>query len=191
MRRRAPGRVALLAALSLAFADGAAADPCGTAPIRAVAGAVAVWSPLVRGGLAARDGTIRLAAIALAGQLRSEADQAAGWGLSTIPDAIRRDLDGRVPDDVMDAARWRVGPARSVLLRLLFGPGDAIAVALGETIVFRDVARAADTPLWAHELEHVAQHRRLGPLGFAEAYVRCPGRMEAEARAAARRVAGN
>ena len=183
MRRRA---AAVLAATLLA--GPAAAGPCGTDGAWRAAGRIAAFAPVLDAGLRARESLLSLSAVALAGQLRAEAETARRWGLSETPAFVREDLGDRVPAPVLDAVRWRAGPGGSVLLRLLFGPGDAIAVTLGETVVFRDTGEAADPALWAHELEHVAQYRRLGAMGFARAYVRCPGVMEAEARAAARRA---
>jgi hypothetical protein len=54
-------------------------------------------------------------------------------------------------------------------------------VSLGDVIVFRDAALAADPVIWAHELAHVQQYDRWGTLQFAKRYVRDHHAVELEA----------
>ena len=61
--------------------------------------------------------------------------------------------------------------------------GDIDAVALSDTILFRDEKTArADTKLWAHELTNVRQYERWGIEGFAARYVKDFAAIEKEAR---------
>ena len=63
----------------------------------------------------------------------------------------------------------------------LFHLLNARAVSLGDVIVFRDAALAADPVIWAHELAHVQQYDRWGTLQFAKRYVRDHHAVELEA----------
>lgn len=64
------------------------------------------------------------------------------------------------------------------------------AVTLGSVIVFKTQGASKNRSLFAHELQHVDQFRKLGIGGFARRYAEDPGSIEAEARATARLVTG-
>jgi len=81
---------------------------------------------------------------------------------------------------------WRerlVVPAARLfaLPHMLLGNSVVQAVTLGDVILFRDTRLAADPLLWAHELTHVEQYRRLGVEGFALRYVQQAWVLEQEA----------
>jgi hypothetical protein len=74
---------------------------------------------------------------------------------------------------------------------VLLGNGVVQAVTLGDVSLFRDPRLAADPQLWAHELTHIEQYRRLGVEGFATRYVEQAGVLEQEAITKANRIKGH
>ncbi|MBU2136882.1 MAG: DUF4157 domain-containing protein, partial [Alphaproteobacteria bacterium] len=66
----------------------------------------------------------------------------------------------------------------SILARWYYEEG---AVTLQDVIVFSDAAVARNVWLWAHELAHMEQYRRLGAQGFAARYAADWRALEAEA----------
>jgi len=106
-----------------------------------------------------------------------------------IPDVIRRELQGLVPDAVLAAARYQVGSGDTLNLgHVAMNYGNLLdgrvvqAITLVDVILFRNEADArANVPLWLHELTHVRQFMDWGVRGFAEHYVAAPQDVEAEA----------
>jgi hypothetical protein len=95
-------------------------------------------------------------------------------GASSIPSAIREQLQSYFAAQTLDAVRYRVGDDIPANLShgLLQNP-DVSAVTLVDLIVFRNAGDAQhNTALWAHELTHVEQYRELGIDGFTQLYVR-------------------
>ena len=95
-------------------------------------------------------------------------------GATPIPDAIRSQLAGIVPDQVLNDVRWnsldknRIDLAN---LTLLHNNGIA-AVTVGNIIVFDRLEDAATNwYLWSHELFHTVQYANLGIEGFAHSYI--------------------
>lgn len=129
----------------------------------------------------------RGAAPTLAAWIEASRRQAIAEGVTPMPPAIRRRLAGYFPSEVLDRVRYRVGLEQGLALpAAAFEYGHAIAMTLGDVIVFRDAHRAAnDASLWAHELQHVLQFRHWGTARFAELYLADWERIEAEARTAA------
>lgn len=127
------------------------------------------------------------AAPTLATWIKVSRDQAVADGVKPIPVSVKRRLAGYFPDDVLDRVRYRVGLARAATLpAAAFDFGDAIAMTLGDVIVFRDAHRAeTDASLWAHELQHMLQFDSWGIPRFAETYLADWQSVESEARAAA------
>lgn len=58
---------------------------------------------------------------------------------------------------------------------------DEAAVTLDDVLVFSSESASQNVWLWAHELGHVEQYRRLGIEGFAARYVSDWRRLESEA----------
>ena len=109
-------------------------------------------------------------------------EQALEDGTQSVRPAIKGRLVGYFPEALLDRVRYRIGwgdgwGTPSSLFRLL----NARAVSLGDVIVFRDAALAADPVIWAHELAHVQQYDRWGTLEFAKRYVRDHHAVELEA----------
>jgi hypothetical protein len=105
-------------------------------------------------------------------------------GVKPVPAQIKRALLGFFPDHILRKARYFSGQSDTISIPgLNLAYGDAEAVALVDTILFRDDIRAReDAKLWAHELTHVLQYERWGVEGFAARYVRDYQSVEREAR---------
>jgi|APTNR8051073442_1049403.scaffolds.fasta_scaffold10978_3 hypothetical protein len=103
-------------------------------------------------------------------------------GTRPIPPEIRAQLIGFVSPSLMDRVRYRIGwPEHRALSGGVFRRLRIRAVALGDVLVFRDPAIAADAAIWVHELVHVRQYERWGTAGFARRYLRETDDVEAEA----------
>jgi hypothetical protein len=106
-----------------------------------------------------------------------------------IPEVIRQELQGLVPEAVLNAARYQVGYGDTLNLgHVAMNYGNLLdgrtvqAITLIDVILFRNEADArANVPLWLHELTHVRQFMDWGVRGFAERYVATPDEVEAEA----------
>jgi hypothetical protein len=128
---------------------------------------------------------------ALAALIEDARRQAIADGVSAIPPGIYRSLLGFFPADPLQKARFAMGRTDTLdLPSLTFTYGDAIAMTLGEVIIFRSERDAkTDTTLWAHEMTHVMQYQRWGIEGFADRYVRDSAAVEREAIDNAKRFA--
>jgi hypothetical protein len=92
---------------------------------------------------------------------------------------------------VLERARYATDwdtAAAGLLPHVLLGNGVVQAVTLGDVILFRDTRLAGDPLLWAHELTHVEQYRRLGVKTFALRYLQQAGVLEQEALTKANRI---
>lgn len=99
-----------------------------------------------------------------------------------MPDKIRTALSAYFDDEILDSARWTTAGQDlglgSLLARWYYEEG---AVTLQDLIVFSDAEVAENVWLWAHELAHMEQYRRLGTEGFAARYVSDWRALESEA----------
>ena len=115
--------------------------------------------------------------------------EASRTGTKPVPDRLKRMFRDHYPDEVLDEARWRVAEPGSRLGRVLSRwPVKEGAVTLGNVIVFKTDKAARNHGLFAHELVHVTQYRKLGVDEFARRYAADPEPIEQEARTKARRV---
>jgi hypothetical protein len=116
-------------------------------------------------------------------------EQAIANGVKAIPPAIYRGLLGFFPAALLQRARYASGQSGAISLPMVaFTYGDAVAMTLGDVIVFRDEQAAqSDLRLWAHELTHVLQYQRWGTEGFASHYIKDRAGVEREAYANADR----
>lgn len=119
---------------------------------------------------------------ALAQAIRFSRAQALTQAPAPMPDRIRTALAPYFSDDILDGARWTTAGQDlglgSILARWYYEEG---AVTLQDVIVFSDAAVARNVWLWAHELAHMEQYRRLGTQGFAARYAGDWRALEAEA----------
>lgn len=126
---------------------------------------------------------------ALAVAIRLGRLEALRSGTEPVPDRLKRAFERHFPDEVLDEARWTVAAPDSRLGRILAQwPVAEGAVTLGNVIVFKTRDASKNRNLFAHELAHVDQYRKLGIGEFARRYADDPDPIEAEARAKARRV---
>lgn len=108
----------------------------------------------------------------LSGWIAASRDAAVAEGVEPIPPGIRAALSGHLPDEVLDAVRWRVDDGALSVQQSLFRLGYTPAVTLDYVIVFASHQDALENPaLWAHELFHVTQYRDWGVDGFAARYI--------------------
>ena len=134
-------------------------------------------------------GDVRGSGAALAIAIRLGRLEALRTGAKPVPDQLKRRFRDFYPDEVLDGARWTVAEPGSRLGRVLARwPVQEGAVTLGEVIVFKTRSAAGNRRLFAHELVHVDQYRKLGIRGFARLYAADPDQLEEEARSKARKV---
>ena len=110
-----------------------------------------------------------------------------------MPKAIRAKLAPFFARTVLEGVRYvmsREAAAEGTVSQVLLSTGAVEAVTFGDVIVFRDAQRASDPLLWAHELVHVEQYRRLGVEAFASQYLQQPWVLEKEASAKADMIKG-
>lgn len=129
------------------------------------------------------------AARLLAQLIETAREQAIADGVRPLPPAIYRGLLGYFPPTLLQKVRFGGTSATPITLpTLAFTYGDAVAITLGDVILFRDDRAAQnDLKLWAHELTHVMQYQRWGVDGFASHYVADSSSVEQEANDNARR----
>jgi hypothetical protein len=101
-----------------------------------------------------------------------------------IPDEIRDALQPFYPDEVLKNVRYAIGDTSpDGVAGFAIRNGNAAAVTLIDTIVFKDEGYVRNLALWAHELHHIEQYKDWGVLGFASRYAFSWQDVEAEATA--------
>jgi Domain of unknown function (DUF4157) len=123
------------------------------------------------------------AARALTSLIEDARQQAIADGVGAVPQGVYRGLLGYFPAGLLQRTRFAVGGARQLSLEALaFSYGDAVALTVGEVVLFKsDRSAQSDLKLWAHELTHVMQYQRWGIPGFAARYVSDSAAVEQEA----------
>jgi hypothetical protein len=118
-------------------------------------------------------------------------DDALRNGVSPIPPDIRSNLTGFIPDNVLNAVRYRVGGGGDLTLQVnATRYGEAAAITLDYVVVFKEQNDALYNPtLWAHELTHVGQYQSWGIHDFAVRYLRSYSDVERPAYEAETRYA--
>jgi Domain of unknown function (DUF4157) len=99
-------------------------------------------------------------------QARNNARQNCGPVFQQVIDALTPFID----PSVFNGLCWTSLRPGIGLDTLVIKDGGMAAVTLDDTIVFKDSASGFKPDLWAHELIHVLQYRRLGVEGFANIY---------------------
>ena len=115
--------------------------------------------------------------------LQQSRDTARQGGTKPVPPSIRAALKGFYDDDTLNRASFVIGdPAAVNVATLALSYGDAVAVTLIDTVVFKNADDAnTNAVLWAHELRHIQQFRDWGLHGFATRYLRSWNDVENEA----------
>jgi len=117
--------------------------------------------------------------------IRHSRNDARAAGTEPIPRQIKRMLAAYYPQHILDKIRFRIGQGHELSVQAnSFRFGDADAVALIDTIVFRTTASARSDMLWAHEIKHIEQYECWGLTDFGKRYVRDSGAVEQEANKA-------
>jgi len=107
--------------------------------------------------------------IALASSGEAQAVRAGG---KPIPPAMQQLLAPYFKRDTLSTTRWTVGTGRVDLGTIVTEQFmDEGAVALNRQIVFSSERLTENVWMWAHELAHVEQYRRMGIDRFAAAYI--------------------
>jgi hypothetical protein len=130
--------------------------------------ALAAIAPVRRALL---DAGVNAAAAALGGWITRAQARLGDGAIRGAPAAIARQLCHHAPPGLLGRVRYRVGWDRSAWLSAALFERYGQAMTLGDLIVFRDAAVAANPVVWAHELAHVRQYAAWGIDGFARRYV--------------------
>ncbi|MEP7210463.1 MAG: DUF4157 domain-containing protein [Alphaproteobacteria bacterium] len=103
-----------------------------------------------------------------------------------IPRDIREALEPFYSDEMLSKVRYSIGDTTPAgLAGFAMRNGNAAAVTLIDTVVFKDEVYTKNLALWAHELHHVEQYRDWGLDGFATHYIFGWAEVEDEASAKA------
>lgn len=124
----------------------------------------------------------RLTGPVLAQAIRHAEAQAARANARPVPPAIATLLGPHFAPDLLKSVRWSVGNGRVDLGTLLTEQYmDEGAVTLNRQVVFSSQRLTSNVWIWAHELAHAEQYRRMGVDRFAAAYIVDWRRLEREA----------
>lgn len=108
----------------------------------------------------------------LARAIRHAEAQAARAGAKPVPASIAKLLAPHFASETLEQARWTIGKGRVDLGTLVTEQFmDEGAVALNRQVVFSSARLTENVWMWAHELAHVEQYRRMGVDRFAAAYL--------------------
>ncbi|MFN3818580.1 DUF4157 domain-containing protein [Blastomonas sp.] len=125
----------------------------------------------------------------LAQAIRHAETQASRAGAQSIPEPMTRVLAPYFDAELLASVRWTIGAGRLDLGTLLTDQYmDEGAVALNRQVVFSSERLTENVWIWAHELAHVEQYRRMGINRFAAAYIRDWQAIEREATDRANQV---
>src|SRR5690606_37953864 len=98
------------------------------------------------------------------------------------PEDVQEALVPFFPQELLTAVRYSIGDTSpSGVAGFAIRNGNAAAVTLIDTVVFKDENYLGSLALWAHELHHVQQYQEWGVSGFAARYAFGWRDVEAEA----------
>lgn len=104
-----------------------------------------------------------------------------------IPDEVKKELTPFYPAALLESVRYTIGDtSQAGLAGFAIRNGNAAAVTLIDTIVFKDESYLSSLALWAHEMHHVQQYSDWGLSGFAARYAFGWSEVESEATARAK-----
>ena len=105
-----------------------------------------------------------------------------------IPAEVLKEMVPFYPAELLKDVRYVIGDtSQAGLAGFAIRNGNAAAVTLIDTVVFKDEKYVGSLALWAHELHHIQQYHDWGVSGFAANYAF--GWKEVEAEAGARATA--
>ena len=130
--------------------------------------------------------TANIVSETLAAALQRSRDTLRAQG-KPIPDEVKKGLIPFYPPELLDSVRYVIGDVSpSGVAGFAIRNGNAAAVTLIDTVVFKDESYVGSLGLWAHELHHVQQYNEWGVSGFAARYAFGWADVEAEASARAK-----
>lgn len=125
----------------------------------------------------------------LAQAIRHAEAQASRADARPIPNAMTQVLAPYFEPELLRSVRWTTGTGRVDLGTFLTEQYmDEGAVALNRQVVFSSERLTRNVWIWAHELAHVEQYRRMGINRFAARYIADWQAIEREATTRANRV---
>lgn len=125
----------------------------------------------------------------LAQAIRHGEAQASRAGARPIPEPMTKILAPYFDAELLRSTRWTIGAGRLDLGSFLTEQYmDEGAVALNRQVVFSSERLTENVWIWAHELAHVEQYRRMGINRFAAAYIADWQAIEREATDRANKV---
>ena len=99
-----------------------------------------------------------------------------------IPEEVKKGLIPFYSPEMLENVRYVIGDTSpSGVAGFAIRNGNAAAVTLIDTVVFKDESYVGSLALWAHELHHVQQYSEWGVSGFAARYAYGWRDVEAEA----------
>jgi hypothetical protein len=120
----------------------------------------------------------------LSASIRHSRNSALHGGTHPLPEAVKERLADHFDEATLEAAEWSIShPRRLTLDTVVTGAFPRYgAMTFDRVIVFRDASQVDDISLWAHELVHVEQFRRMGGIPrFSRAYLEDWRTLEEEA----------
>lgn len=99
-----------------------------------------------------------------------------------IPEEVKKGLMPFYPPELLENVQYAIGdPSKTGVAGFAIRNGNAAAVTLIDTIVFKDESYVGSLALWAHEVHHIQQYKEWGLSGFAARYAFDWKTVEAEA----------
>lgn len=176
-------------------ADDMLRPPPGVARMLSETGKQAVQSSRRLAGRVQREsGRLARRSAPVAGPVLAEAIRHAEWqasraGAQPIPAAMVQVLAPHFDARLLKSVRWTTGTGRVDLGTFLTEQYmEEGAVALNGQVVFSSERLTRNVWIWAHELAHVEQYRRMGINRFAAAYIADWQAIEREANDRANKV---
>jgi Domain of unknown function (DUF4157) len=103
-----------------------------------------------------------------------------------IPEEVVKALEPFYPPELLKNIRYTIGDTTPAgVAGFAIRNGNAAAVTLIDTVVFKNEDYIHSLALWAHEIHHVEQYKEWGLAGFAQRYAFGWADVEAEASARA------
>jgi hypothetical protein len=105
-----------------------------------------------------------------------------------VPREVINALTPFYPEELFENVRYSVGDiSPSGLAGFAIRNGNAAAVTLVDTVVFKDENYVKNLALWSHEMKHIQQYKDWGVQGFASRYAFGWQQVEDEAEATAKK----
>ncbi|MEM7291486.1 MAG: DUF4157 domain-containing protein [Pseudomonadota bacterium] len=141
-----------------------------------------IGNPLDVSGRVIKESTVETIGPLLGEAIRHSRNEARRVGTKPMTNSMKFHMSPYFDQDILNRVQYRVGQGGELSVEMnSFRFGDASAVALIDTVIFRSQNSTTNTPLWAHELFHITQFRSWGLSNFGKRYVRSYRTVEADA----------